>query len=91
MASAAGQLVAQGLSVRRREASGRLGSGTTVRLRYTYWETLEREDGTVHGDSPTIVVSYYVDDSVVLRAAAMGHDADAPDPLAAGGLLECRE
>lgn len=65
-----------------------------VRLEYTYWSSYEEADGsTPHYDSPTIYVSYYVDETVVIRAVDEGHqEADTdldPDPWVSGTPVEC--
>lgn len=86
-----GWLVGHGVSVRDAEPADAPDGGTYVRLRYTYWADIERQDGPIHADSPVIAVAYYVDDSVVLRTETEGHDAEAPDPLEGGTLLSCAE
>ncbi|USZ67803.1 hypothetical protein NGM10_13840 [Halorussus salilacus] len=65
-----------------------------VRVRYTYSETVEQPEGTeMHGDSPTVFASYYVDESVVVRAEDTGprddEDALDPDPWETGEPVEC--
>lgn len=65
-----------------------------VRVQYTYSETVEESDGTeIIGDSPTVYASYYVDDSVVIRAVDTGLRDDEraldPDPWETGEPLEC--
>ena len=65
-----------------------------VRVRYTfYYEVGGPTETPVHADSPTTYASYYVDESVVLRAAASGLREDEsaldPDPLAEGVPVEC--
>lgn len=66
-----------------------------VRIQYHYSETVEQSDGTVVGDSPTIFVTYYLDQSVVIRAESSDRpeDLDAldPDPWLAGNPVECFE
>lgn len=62
------------------------------RCQYRYnWTTKEGDDYTV-GDSATIVVTYYVDDSMIVRAEDTGrverrHEL-APDPWESGVILE---
>jgi hypothetical protein len=75
------------------EVTDRPADGTVVRLRYQYYWEVRRaaDESPIHADSPVVVVAYYVDESIVLRAEAEGHDADAPDPLAEGRLLACHE
>jgi hypothetical protein len=65
------------------------------RCQYRYSESVERADGVVVGDSPTMVVTYYVDDSVVVRAESTGRrerrDVLDPDPWETGFVLEPAE
>lgn len=72
--------------------NGDVGVG---RCQYTYSETVDDEDGTVIGDSPTIVVTYYVDDSMIVRAEDSGtverRDELTPDPWETGVILEPSE
>jgi hypothetical protein len=61
---------------------------------YYYYEVKENPDEPpVHIDSSTTYASYYIDEDVVLRAAAEGpRDDEAaldPDPMEAGDPLEC--
>jgi hypothetical protein len=74
------------------ETDGRAGLG---RCQYTYNETYESSDGLVTGDSPTTVVTYYVDESLIARAektgAANERDALDPDPWESGVVLEPSE
>lgn len=65
-------------------------SGSAIgRVRYNYGY----QRGSVHSDSPTIRASYYVDASVVARAAARGPSEDEtaldPNPLTEGDVVEC--
>jgi len=64
--------------------------------RYTTTERSDSDDAApVVGDSPTYVVTYYVDDSVVVRAEgtgpADGQDELTPDPWESGVVLESGE
>lgn len=65
------------------------------RGQYAYSESVERTDGVVVGDSPILVVTYYVDSSVVVRAQSTGRqehrDVLAPDPWETGVVLEPSE
>ncbi|SEN26253.1 hypothetical protein SAMN05216388_1002184 [Halorientalis persicus] len=67
-----------------------------VRFRYTYWYEYEADGNrTVHADSPIHYATYYVDDSVVVRAKREGFLDDAeeakliPDPWESGEPVEC--
>ncbi|MFC6731851.1 MULTISPECIES: hypothetical protein [unclassified Haladaptatus] len=64
-----------------------------VRVQYRYSETVETEDGAVIGDSPRIFVTYYVDQSVVIRAESTGASDDSetlhPDPWRGGRTVDC--
>lgn len=74
------------------DASEKAGVG---RCQYSY-TTTERSDsddaGPVVGDSPTYVVTYYVDDSMTVRAEGTGpterQDELSPDPWESGVVLE---
>lgn len=79
------------------DASETAGVG---RCQYSY-TTAERSDSAdddasrIVGDSPTYVVTYYVDDSVVVRAEDSGkvdrRDELTPDPWESGVVLEDAE
>jgi hypothetical protein len=67
-----------------------------VRFRYTYYYEYEAAGNrSVHADSPTNYATYYVDESVVVRAEREGFldDADEekliPDPWEDGEPIEC--
>lgn len=71
------------------DTSGQAGVG---RCQYTFTTRLEDGDDVVVGDSATNVVTYYVDDAMVVRARGTG-EADqrrvlAPDPWKTGVVLE---
>lgn len=63
-----------------------------VRVKYAFGYGIDRHDGQVEADSPTIYASYAVDDDAVLRAVERGYQEDEsglnPDP-AAGSVVEC--
>lgn len=65
------------------------------RAQYAYSESVEQADGVVVGDSPILAVTYYVDDSVVVRAQDTGErenrDVLEPDPWETGVVLEPTE
>ncbi|QLG60648.1 hypothetical protein [Halorarum salinum] len=71
------------------------GNAALVRIQYHYSETVERSGGTVIGDSPTIFVTYYLDQSVLIRAESSDRPEDLaaldPDPWLAGDPVECFE
>lgn len=64
-----------------------------VRLEYLYSHRVERSRGTEYYDSPTVYVSYYVDESAVVRAAGTGNqEGEAeldPNPLDVRSPVEC--
>lgn len=65
------------------------------RCQYKYSET-QRENGEeTIGDSPNIVVTYYVDDSMVVRAEDMGEASNRnelhPNPWESGVILDSPE
>lgn len=88
-------LVGHGNSVERTWTHDSPDDAAVVRLRYVYYEDVEDSGGTSHGDSPTTYVSYYVDDSMVVRAETEGQLDDEgalePDPWSSGAVLECVE
>lgn len=65
------------------------------RSQYRFSDTIEYADRIDTGDSPTLVVTYYVDDSIVVRAETTGRqehrDVLAPDPWVTGVVLESAE
>lgn len=63
--------------------------GAVVRWSYTFSYDVENDGRTVHADSPTQVVAYFVFDGGVYRSHAEGHDATPDDPRVAGRALEC--
>lgn len=88
------EFIGVGLSVNDVWTHDAPGGAAVVRLRYWYWAGYEQSDGsTPHYDSPTIYVSYYVDDSVVIRAVDEGYQEDDdeldPDPWRSGTPVEC--
>ncbi|WP_157525804.1 hypothetical protein [Halorientalis sp. IM1011] len=67
-----------------------------VRFRYSYHYGFENHAGsTVHSDSPTNYATYYVDESVVVRAHRKGflddekEQALIPDPWGSGDPVQC--
>lgn len=64
-----------------------------VRVKYAFGYGIERDDGQVEADSPTIYASYAVDGDAVLRAVERGYQEDEsgldPDPVEAGSVVEC--
>lgn len=95
------RLVRFGMSVGETWTYDGPNDAAVVRLQYRYSEEVETANGIVVGDSPTIFVSYYVDESVVVRAKRTGLregeselDPDPaldPDPWKEGEPLECFE
>jgi len=63
------------------------------RLKYTYSYSHENNGETVASDSVVIYASYYIDDSMVLRAVEEGDRMDDseldPDPVETGQPVEC--
>jgi hypothetical protein len=64
-----------------------------VRVEYEFYYETEEGDDVEITDSPTITASYYVDDSVVIRAEKRGQTDDGldPDPWTSGEVIECSE
>lgn len=67
-----------------------------IRVQYTHGETIEEEtEGLIYADSATISVTYYVDESVVIRAETDEYledeDEFKPNPWERGTLVECFE
>ncbi|QLG28046.1 hypothetical protein HUG10_10980 [Halorarum halophilum] len=64
-----------------------------VRVQYQYGETIEQSGEVVYADSPIIFVTYYVDQSVVIRAESgrTPEDPDTlyPDPWLEGNPVQC--
>ncbi len=64
-----------------------------VRLKCTYGYVANRGGSRFTGDSPTIYVSYYISETVVLRAVERGYQEDesnlVPDPIEQGRPVEC--
>jgi hypothetical protein len=95
------QLVRFSVSVDERWTYDVPTDAAVVRLQYRYSEEVETPNGIVIGDSPSIFVSYYVDESVVVRAERRGRREDEsesgsepaldPDPWREGEPLECFE
>jgi len=68
--------------------------GTAIaQVKYTYDAEIEGDDGPIEIDSPRMYASYYVDDTVVLRAIDTEHQEDASrliaDPIEQGRPVEC--
>lgn len=61
------------------------------RIQYRYSESIDQGGEVVIGDSPTIVASYYLDESLVVRAEDKGRreqrDELDPDPWETGEIL----
>lgn len=94
LAEYGGSLIDQGTAVdwvRTLDATTTAGVG---QLQYRYSATIDEGEEIVVSDSPTVVATYYVDDSVVARAEATGRrerrDVLDPDPWEAGEVLTTR-
>lgn len=94
LAEYGGSLIDQGTAVdwvRTLDATTTAGVG---RLQYRYSATIDEGEEIVVSDSPTVVATYYVDDSVVVRAAATGRrerrDVLDPDPWETGEVLSAQ-
>jgi hypothetical protein len=65
------------------------------RIQYTYSATVKQADGYVIDDSVVYLVTYYVDESVVVRAATTDQrehrDVLVPDPWESGVILKSHE
>jgi len=85
-------LVRQGFSFDWSETIAADEGAGVGRCQYRYDETIDDGDGVIVGDSPTTVVTYYVDDSMLVRAEATGEaderDELDPDPWRTGVILE---
>lgn len=86
-----GKLISQGFDfdwTRTLAISDGVGVGRT---QYRFNEAVKENDGIVIGDSATHVVTYYVDESVVVRAETTGRrehrDVLVPDPWESGVIL----
>jgi hypothetical protein len=88
-------LVTQGFSFDWSETIAADEEAGVGRCQYRYDETTEDGDGVIVGDSPTTVVTYYVDDSMLVRTEATGEaderDELDPDPWRTGVILEPAE
>ncbi|WP_049905058.1 hypothetical protein [Haloferax gibbonsii] len=88
-------LVAHSLSLRDARPYGAPDGAAVVRLTYTYTEVVSHSDGYVAGDSPQIIVTYYADESVVIRTPPLrssdAPDGLVPDPWNSGRPVECFE
>lgn len=88
-------LIAQGLYSNGAETLAVTEGAGIGRIQYTYSASIEETDRVIVEDSVSYLVTYYVDESVVVRAATTDQrehrDVLVPDPWGSGVILEPTE